>query len=183
MEYAIGMIKLPVEVNILRPRDIVKLSLIHELREAEREVVRVVHMNSELYATHVCTAAIGSLMSTTMEGKDIFRDAVTQMFAGGVYVPLTKYLVMVHNHPAEKGAHPSRADLECAMNVQGAGRVLTIPVLDSIIIATEDHYSMMEHGRTFVRSEFYRGSLADFRTMKRRKTEKREVLWYPYVFR
>ena len=55
-------------------------------------------------------------------------------------------IVLVHNHPSGDRT-PSKEDRTSLKNMIAAGKMLGMPLLDSIILAGQDYYSFLEKER------------------------------------
>lgn len=78
----------------------------------------------------------GTIDETMATPREIFRLAVAHGAAG---------VVFAHNHPS--GNHlPSNADIASAKNAAEAGKVLGIPLLDSLVIGDGQYTSLRSEG-------------------------------------
>jgi len=82
------------------------------------------------------TISIGTLNSSLIHPREIFRSAVTEACAS---------IILVHNHPSGDAA-PSSDDISVTKKVKKASEVMGIELLDHIIIGGEKHFSMKEEG-------------------------------------
>lgn len=80
------------------------------------------------------TISIGDLCSTTTHPREIFKFAIS-CNAGSV--------IFVHNHPSGD-CLPSKTDIQTTKRLAKAGELLGIPVIDHIIIGSENYTSMRE---------------------------------------
>ena len=80
---------------------------------------------------------IGSLDSTTVHPREVFREAAAAAAAA---------IVLFHNHPSGDPS-PSPDDLVLTARMVGAGHIMGIEVLDHLILADQTYYSMNESGR------------------------------------
>ena len=79
--------------------------------------------------------AIGSLNTTVVQPRDVFREATL----GGAFA-----VVVFHNHPSGDPS-PSEEDIIITKQIIQAGQVMGIPVLDHIIIGAEEYVNLREH--------------------------------------
>lgn len=54
-------------------------------------------------------------------------------------------IIVAHNHPSGT-LSPSSADLQLTKRIVEAGNLLNIPLLDHIILTTDDYYSFLDRG-------------------------------------
>ncbi|MSO30876.1 MAG: hypothetical protein EXQ48_08035 [Acidobacteria bacterium] len=80
---------------------------------------------------------VGTLNSTSIEPRDVFREATL----GGAAA-----LVVFHNHPSGDPT-PSRDDVEMPRRLVAAGGLMGIDVVDHIILGDVRHCSFKEMGQ------------------------------------
>lgn len=104
--------------------------------DAEQETLLVLGMDAKhrIRTRHV--AAIGQADRVTVSTSDVFRLLVRE----GLPTAL-----VVHNHPSGEPT-PSPQDEQLTVNLQHAGRLLGIVLLDHIVVARGGHYSFAERG-------------------------------------
>lgn len=113
--------------------------LFEYLDGADRENMVVIMLNTKYKVIGINTAHIGSLDSTIIHPREIFKPAILSNAAA---------IVIAHNHPSGD-AIPSRQDVEVTEKIKDAGEMIGIELLDHIIIGnkdTMDFYSMRERG-------------------------------------
>jgi DNA repair protein RadC len=81
----------------------------------------------------------GTVHGAPLRYAEIFRDAVIHNCSA---------IIVAHNHPSGK-CYPSDGDLRATSEILKAGRVLEIKVIDHVIVAGDQFYSMAEHGHYF----------------------------------
>lgn len=145
MDYTVGTRELPSRLEVREPRAVA--SLFSELRHAEIEVMTLLPVAPDLMAGEVQTVAVGSMMSVTVEARNIFSGAVRADDGRGI--------VIVHNHAFQRKAYPSEGDQEFLHGIKQAGGILGVPILDSIVIGEEEYHSSLEHGIHFEKREKY----------------------------
>ena len=82
------------------------------------------------------TLHIGTLMSTVVGVREVFREAVRSSAAS---------IIVAHNHPSGS-LEPSPADIAVTAKLREAGELLDIAVLDHLIIGAGGHFSMSREG-------------------------------------
>jgi len=85
---------------------------------------------------HIRVLSVGSLDSTVVHPREVFREAA---FASAAHV------VLFHNHPSGDPS-PSQDDLELTSRMLKAGDIMGIEVLDHVILADQRYYSFWEAG-------------------------------------
>lgn len=78
----------------------------------------------------------GGVTGTTTDTRMIFKSAIEN---------LASALILVHNHPSGQLV-PSHADKILTRQIQEAGRILDVPVLDHLIFTDHGFYSFVDEG-------------------------------------
>lgn len=146
MEYTVGIRKLGKKVHVKHPK--VAADLLSEIRNSPVEIMTVIPVSKDLEASEIHTCAIGSMMSVTVEARNVFQDVVSRNEGHGV--------IVAHNHAFQKKAHPSQGDREFLSAIKGGGSSIGVQVMDSIVIGLEEYYSFLEHGSLYHKSDEYR---------------------------
>jgi DNA repair protein RadC len=107
-----------------------------EMCYLDREHFRVILLNTKNRVLGVETVSIGSLNSSLVHPREVFKSAVQRSAAG---------VILVHNHPSGDPT-PSSEDIEITRRLSDAGRVIGIEVLDHIIIGDHLFVSFKEKG-------------------------------------
>ncbi|WP_353961060.1 JAB domain-containing protein [Neobacillus sp. CF12] len=103
----------------------------------DREVFLVICLNTanNIVAVHRCH--IGSLNSTIMSPRDVFKAAILNNASA---------IIVAHNHPSTH-LYPSEEDFSVTKTLLKAGKILEIPLLDHFIINSNgDYLSFKEEG-------------------------------------
>ena len=82
------------------------------------------------------TISVGTLTASLVHPREVFAPAFVRPAAA---------IIVAHNHPSGDPA-PSREDRETTRRLQEAGRILGIPVLDHVIVASRGYFSFRERG-------------------------------------
>jgi DNA repair protein RadC len=101
--------------------------------DRERFVVLLLNAKNAVMETH--TVSIGTLTSSLVHPREVFKPAVQASAAG---------LILAHNHPSGKSA-PSREDRDVTRRIARAGKTMGIEVLDHLVIG-DAYFSFKEHG-------------------------------------
>lgn len=101
--------------------------------DADREhfIVLLVDARKRLIGTH--TVAIGTLSAALIHPREVFKAAILKNAAA---------LILAHNHPSGN-AEPSLEDEQLTKLLTDAGTLLGIEVLDHVIIAHDQWYSLI----------------------------------------
>lgn len=106
------------------------------MRELDHEIVRVIHLNTANRVTAHYVVSKGGIASAVLDPRMIFRRAIVENAAS---------VIAVHCHPSGN-PEPSREDIRITRQLDDAGRVIGIPLLDHIIIAGSTFTSLAERG-------------------------------------
>jgi DNA repair protein RadC len=101
-----------------------------------KEQVGVVLLDTKHRVLKTTIVSVGTLNSTIVEPRDLFREAVQESAAA---------VVVFHNHPSGDPT-PSPDDRELTARLRASGIVLGVDVLDHIILGDARHYSFKERG-------------------------------------
>jgi DNA repair protein RadC len=131
--------------TIRAPRDVVD-RLGPQMAGLTREELRVLLLNTRNAVLREQLIYQGNVSTALVRVAELFRDAVRIHAAG---------LIVVHNHPSGD-PEPSPDDLHLTAEAIAAGRLLDIPVLDHIVIASGGHASLRDRGVAFDRPAGWR---------------------------
>lgn len=110
--------------------------LMTDMTSLRQEHVVVLFLNIKNEVLHKQTIFIGSLNSSIIHPREIFREAVKRSAAS---------IICAHNHPSGNPA-PSPEDIEVTERLEEAGRLMGIELLDHIIIGDHQFISLKEKG-------------------------------------
>ncbi|RJO59868.1 DNA repair protein RadC [candidate division WS5 bacterium] len=120
--------------SIRNSRDIYEL-FSHLSRETKEHFIAI-HLDTKNRIICVDTISIGSLTSSIVHPREVFKSVLLSSAAS---------IALVHNHPS--GApEPSRDDIDITTRLKEAGNFLGIPVIDHIIIGNGSYISLIEKG-------------------------------------
>lgn len=119
---------------VVRSPQEVSTLVMEEMCYLDREHFRVILLNTKNQVLAVDTISIGSLNSSLVHPREVFKKAI-QCSAAAV--------ILVHNHPSGDPT-PSPEDLEITRRLAEAGRLLGIEVLDHIIVGDHTFCSFKE---------------------------------------
>lgn len=100
----------------------------------DRENFMVLCLNSKNKVTGINTVSIGSLNSSVVHPREVFKAAILSNAAA---------IIVAHNHPSGDTT-PSKEDISLTKSLVEAGKVIGIPVLDHIVVG-DYYYSFKEH--------------------------------------
>ena len=78
---------------------------------------------------------IGTINQSITHPREVFKEA---------YKLSASTIICIHNHPSNDTT-PSKSDIEFTKNLVKIGRIQGIPVIDHIIIGSNNYYSFLEH--------------------------------------
>ncbi len=107
-----------------------------ELATMPVESFLVVHLDSKNRMVGMTTCSIGSMTSSLVHPRDIFRPAIANMTAG---------LIFIHNHPSGDPA-PSDEDIQITKRLCEVGKLIGIKCLDHIVIGSGRYFSFADQG-------------------------------------
>jgi DNA repair protein RadC len=86
---------------------------------------------------YIDLVSMGSLNGTVVCGREVFRVAILKSAWG---------IILLHNHPSNN-PEPSSADKKITREMVQAGKYLSIPVLDHIIVTSDcGYFSFLDKG-------------------------------------
>lgn len=110
--------------------ELVKSDLENELQEK----LLVIFLNTRRYVIDKKIIFIGTVNSSVVHARDVFREAVKCNAVS---------LILVHNHPAGS-IKPSYQDMEMTNKFISIGKLMDIDVIDHLIIGKNSYYSFLE---------------------------------------
>jgi DNA repair protein RadC len=124
--------------TVRSPNDIVGMLML-EMNQLEQEVLKVVLLNTKNQIIRIIDVYRGTLMSSNVRVAELFREAIRQNATS---------IIMVHNHPSGDPT-PSADDVRVTGDVQKAGKLMDIELLDHLVIGHQRFISMREKGLGF----------------------------------
>jgi len=100
------------------------------------ETFLVLHLDGKNRMVGMTTCSIGSMTSSLVHPRDVFRPAIANMTAG---------LIFIHNHPSGDPA-PSEEDIQITKRLCEVGKIVGIRGLDHIIIGKDRYFSFADQG-------------------------------------
>ena len=102
--------------------------------ELPHEEFWVLYLNNANKVIHKSQLSKGGITGTVVDNRMIFKIAFEQNATA---------IILVHNHPSGK-LEPSEADISITKQLKLAGRQLSVPIQDHIIITENGHYSFAD---------------------------------------
>lgn len=100
----------------------------------DRENFIIICMNTKNRATAINLVSTGTLNSTSVTPREVFKAAILANSA---------CIILAHNHPSGDPS-PSREDMDVTRRLKEAGHLLGIEVLDHIILGDGTRHSSMK---------------------------------------
>jgi DNA repair protein RadC len=110
--------------------------LMTDMSSLNQEHFVVLFLNVKNEILHKQTIFIGSLSSSIVHPREIFREAVKRSAAS---------IIVAHNHPSGNPS-PSPEDIEVTKRLIEAGSIMGIELLDHVIIGDHKFLSLKEKG-------------------------------------
>jgi len=110
--------------------------LMPELRHAPQEYFKALFLNTKNEVLKIKTITIGSLDSSLITPRELFREAISSNSAS---------VIIAHNHPSGDPT-PSMEDITVSKRLIQSGEMIGIDVLDHIIIGDGRWISLKERG-------------------------------------
>ncbi len=111
--------------------DVVNLVL-PDMMYLKQEEFKVVLLDSKNRVIRTHMVSVGSLDSTLVHPRDVFRPAIVHAAA---------FIILVHNHPSGDPT-PSEQDILLTRELCMCGKVLGIEIVDHVIVGTAEYASM-----------------------------------------
>ena len=126
-----------VRKKIQSPNDIFNIAQnVIQANEYAEENLWLITLDTKNNITGIFTVSTGSLNSSIVHPREVFKRAVLQNAAS---------IIICHNHPSGD-ITPSQEDINITKRLYEAGRILGIELLDHIIIGDNKYTSLKEKG-------------------------------------
>lgn len=137
----LGAVRSTERPQIGRPEDVVRLVAPH-LRGEAKEHVLVVWLNGRHQVLGWEDVSVGSLTEALAHPREVFREAIRRGAAA---------IIVLHNHPSGD-LRPSVEDWELTRRLYEVGELVGIPLVDHIIVADGEYYSLRDEFSLWERS-------------------------------
>lgn len=121
--------------TIRAPEDVVK-AVRNKLKGKKREHFIALSLDTRNHLIGIHTISIGSLDSSIVHPREVFKEAITSSAAS---------VIFVHNHPSGDPT-PSEDDVKLTKRLADVGEIMGIEVLDHIIVCDTSYSSMKSKG-------------------------------------
>jgi DNA repair protein RadC len=126
-----------VRKKIQSPNDIFNIAQnVIRSNEYAEENLWLITLDTKNNITGIFTVSTGSLNSSIVHPREIFKRAVLQNAAS---------IIICHNHPSGDPT-PSQEDINTTKRIYDAGKILGIELLDHVIIGDNKYTSLKEKG-------------------------------------
>jgi DNA repair protein RadC len=115
--------------------EVAKSKFAQDLLKSDREKFICIHLNVRNQIISFEIVSTGSLTSSIVHPREVFKAAILANAAG---------LVFMHNHPSGD-PNPSLDDIEITKRLVKAGNLLGIEILDHVIVGRDGFYSFRQH--------------------------------------
>jgi len=115
---------------IRTPREAYKY--LKDMRDLPKEYLRGLYLNNHYRLIHDEVISIGSLNANIIHPREVYKPALEYAASA---------IILAHNHPSGIGK-PSQADISITKQLEEAGNILGIELLDHIIIAKSTFVSI-----------------------------------------
>ena len=115
-------------IKVECPDDIFNL-LKDEVTKWDRERFLSIMLNSRNFIIGIETVSIGTLNSTVIHPREVFKSAILSNASA---------IILVHNHPSEDPS-PSEEDKKITEQLKSAAKILDISLIDHIIITSHNY--------------------------------------------
>lgn len=105
-----------------------------ELDSRTEELLVLCTLDTKNKVTGLFTVSQGSLCSSIVHPREIFKRALLQNSAS---------IMLFHNHPSGD-PNPSREDINITLRIKEAGEIIGIKLLDHIIVGNDSYISLKE---------------------------------------
>ena len=126
----------PFILNTIHSSEEIAQYYIPKLRHLKKEIFIALLMNIKNQLIREEQISVGTLTSTLVHPREVFRTAITENAAS---------IILMHNHPSGS-PEPSPQDIQVTKNLIEAGKIIDIKVTDHIIIAGEKYSSLLSLG-------------------------------------
>lgn len=118
--------------RVTSPEEVLRLPDVEAIRHRQQEHFMAITLNGAGEVIRARTLTVGLLNASQVHPREAFADAITDRAAA---------VVFVHNHPSGS-LEPSGQDLAITRQLEEAGELLGIQVLDHLIVSKKGHRSL-----------------------------------------
>lgn len=107
-----------------------------QLRHEEKEKVILLNLDNKAHLLQQSELSVGTVKASLLSPREVFLHALRVQAVN---------VLLLHNHPSGDPS-PSRQDIEITKQLEEAGKLLDIPLIDHIIIGDKNYTSFRESG-------------------------------------
>ena len=107
----------------------------NKFKYVTQEKLIAIYFNTKLRIIEYKTIFIGTVDSSTVHPREIFKEALNLSASS---------IVIIHNHPSGDPT-PSKNDIEFTKKIIETGQIMQIPLIDHIIFGNNIYSSYIEH--------------------------------------
>ena len=122
----------PVKGQVRAPEQVYEV--FKTIKDKAQETLIGVYLNNDLEVSAYDMLSVGSSTETGVSSDEVFNRAV---------ITRSRYIILIHNHPSGKAA-PSPDDKVAIVTLQEGAKWLKKELLDFIIVAEDNYWSMFE---------------------------------------
>ena len=122
-------------ITVQSPHDIARIYQ-PLVRDLQQEIFKVVLLDTANHLLRDVNISVGILNCSLVHPREVFRVAIAEPAAG---------IIVLHNHPSGN-PEPSSEDVQITRQLVDAGKIISIPVHDHIILAGDNYTSFAEKG-------------------------------------
>lgn len=120
---------------VTSPEEAARL-VMEEMRYLDQEQFRILHLNTKKQVIGQKVVTIGTLSSSLVHPREVFKDAIRDSSAA---------IILVHNHPSGDPT-PSNEDGNITKRLVEAGQLLGIEIIDHLVIGDGRFISFRSRG-------------------------------------
>ncbi len=102
-----------------------------------REEMYILYLNNANHVLGYYILSVGGITGTVADLRLIFSVALES---------LSTSIVMAHNHPTGN-LKPSNSDIILTENIKDAGKMMSVPLIDHLIISSTEYFSFADEGK------------------------------------
>lgn len=106
---------------------------VKDIRQSKKEHLLAIYLDVKNREISREIISIGTLTANLIHPREIFEPAIRQLAAG---------IIIVHNHPSGE-TEASKEDIEVTKQLQKAGQLMGILILDHLIVTKNNFYSII----------------------------------------
>lgn len=114
--------------------------LMEDLQFLKQETFYCIYLDTKLQVIAKDKIYQGTIDQIIVHPREVFNKAIKLS---------SSYIIIVHNHPSGD-ATPSKADIQTTKNLEKAGNIIDITILDHIIIGKNEFYSYKEQQKFYL---------------------------------